>query len=94
MRPPRCTVRRTPSRWLGRVELINGRVDPETRTFRARVGIDNRAGRLKAGGLARVVLEIASDTQAVVVPRRAVSFSNGQPSVFLYRPTATWIAAP
>jgi HlyD family secretion protein len=71
---------------VGRVELINGRVDPETRTFRARIGIDNRSGRLKAGGLARVVLEIASDAQAVVVPRRAVSFNNGQPSVFLYRP--------
>jgi hypothetical protein len=71
---------------VGRVELINGRVDPETRTFRARIGIDNRSGRLKAGGLARVVLEIASDAQGDVVPRRAVSFSNGQPSVFVYRP--------
>ncbi|MCL4206896.1 MAG: efflux RND transporter periplasmic adaptor subunit [Pirellulaceae bacterium] len=70
----------------GRVELINGRVDPETRTFRARIGIDNRTGRLKAGGLARVVLEIASEAEAVIVPRRAVSFNNGQPSVFLYQP--------
>ena len=66
--------------------MINGRVDPETRTFRARIGIDNRTGRLKAGGLARVVLEIASEAEAVIVPRRAVSFNNGQPSVFLYQP--------
>ncbi|MCH5377183.1 MAG: efflux RND transporter periplasmic adaptor subunit, partial [Planctomycetes bacterium] len=37
----------------GRVELINGRIDPETRTFRVRIGVDNRDGRLKPGGLAR-----------------------------------------
>jgi HlyD family secretion protein len=71
---------------LGRIELINQRVDPETRTFRARVGIDNRAGRLKAGGLARVELEVSTEPRATVVPRRAVSFSNGQPSVFVHRP--------
>lgn len=28
----------------GKVELMNGRVDPETRTFRVRIGIDNRQG--------------------------------------------------
>ncbi len=68
----------------GKIELINGLVDPETRTFRTRIGIDNRDGRLMPGGLARVVVEIASQPDALVVPRHAVSFNNGNPAVFVY----------
>ncbi len=68
----------------GKVELINGRVDPETRTFRVRIGIDNRQGLFKPGGLARVTLPITSANDALVVPRTALTFPEGQPAVFVY----------
>lgn len=67
----------------GKVELMNGRVDPETRTFRVRIGIDNRQGLFKPGGLARVTLPITSADDALVVPRTALTFPEGQPAVFV-----------
>jgi len=68
----------------GKVELINGRVDPETRTFRVRIGIDNRQGLFKPGGLARATLPITSADDALVIPRTALTFPEGQPAVFVY----------
>ncbi|MBC8874917.1 MAG: efflux RND transporter periplasmic adaptor subunit [Planctomycetes bacterium] len=68
----------------GKVELMNGRVDPATRTFRVRIGIDNRQGLSKPGGLARVTLPITSADDALVVPRTALTFPEGQPAVFVY----------
>lgn len=69
----------------GSVKQINSFVDPETRTFRVRVGIDNRQGRLRPGGFVRVRLPIRSGSDALVVPRTAVTYSDGEPAVFVYR---------
>jgi HlyD family secretion protein len=69
----------------GKVELINGRVDIETRTFRLRIGLDNRQGQMMPGGFVRASLPIASADDALVVPRTAVSFAEGQPAVFVFR---------
>jgi RND family efflux transporter MFP subunit len=69
----------------GKVELINGRIDPETRTFRVRIGIDNRTGKLQPGGFVRARIPIESGDNALVVPRKAVSFSGGQPAVFVFQ---------
>jgi RND family efflux transporter MFP subunit len=69
----------------GLVQLIGGSVDLETRTFRVRVLIDNRPGRLRPGGFVHVRLPIQTADDALVVPRAAVSFSDGQPAVFVYR---------
>ncbi|MBM4090423.1 MAG: efflux RND transporter periplasmic adaptor subunit, partial [Planctomycetes bacterium] len=67
-----------------RVDLINAKIDPETRTFRARATIDNRQGLLRAGGFVRVALPVASAADVPVVPVEAVVFSDGRPSVFVY----------
>ena len=69
----------------GRVDLINVKVEPETRTFRIRVLIDNRQGLLKPGGFVRVGLPIASVVDVPVVPEEAISYEEGQPVVFVYR---------
>ena len=69
----------------GSVKQINSLVDPETRTFRVRVGIDNRPGHLRPGGFVRVELPIQSESDALVVPRSAVTYSDGEPAVFVYR---------
>lgn len=66
-----------------RVDLINVKVDPETRTFRVRATLDNRQGLLKAGGFVRVALTVGAAAEVPVVPREAVVFSEGRPSVFI-----------
>jgi len=70
--------------FTGRVNLINAKIDPETRTFRARVTVDNRAGKLKAGGFVHVSLPIDTAGDVLLVPRRAVTFDEGRPSVFVH----------
>lgn len=69
----------------GRVDLINSKVDLETRTFRIRITIDNRGGLFKAGGFVHVELPLRSVSDVVSVPRQALSFTDGQPTVFVYR---------
>ena len=65
------------------VGLVNDKIDPQTRTFRVRVGFENDRGLFKAGTFAQVELTIDSAPRAVVVPARAVTFADGQPVVFL-----------
>ncbi len=67
------------------VVLVNGQVDPETRTFRVRVGIDNSKGLFKAGTFAKVQLSIDSASDVVVAPAEAITFTKGEPAVFVYR---------
>ena len=69
----------------GRVDLINSKIDTETRTFRVRVTIDNRRELLKAGGFVHVQLPIAAATNVLAVSNEAVSFVDGRPSVFVFQ---------
>lgn len=78
----------------GLVALVNEKIDPETRTFRVRVGVENSklAGgdgfgeRLfKAGSYVRVTLSLESSPDALVVPSGAMTFDEGQPAVFVFR---------
>ena len=67
------------------VDLINSMVDPETRTFRVRVTIDNRKNIFKAGGFVNVDIPIVSASGVLAVPQAAVTLSNGTPTVFVYK---------
>ena len=67
----------------GVVIRINDKVDPESRTFRVRVVIDNRSGRFKAGQFARTQLRLDRRSRVVNVPAAAMVFSDGQPQVFV-----------
>lgn len=67
----------------GMVIAINGKVDPESRTYRVRVAVDNSKQRHKAGQFVRVVFDLGSDQQRPVVPTRAMTFVEGQPHVFI-----------
>jgi len=78
----------------GLIALVNEKIDPETRTFRARVGVENTklAGRdgsgerlFKAGSYVRVTLSLESLPDALVVPASAMTFDEGQPAVFVFR---------
>jgi RND family efflux transporter MFP subunit len=66
------------------VVLVNAQIDPDTRTFRVRVGIDNSKNLFKPGTFTKVELQL--DTQdALVVPVDAVTFSDGKPAAFVVR---------
>ncbi len=67
------------------VVLVNAQIDPQTRTFRVRVGIDNSHNLFKAGTFAKVELSIHTAADVVVAPARAITFVNGEPAVFVYR---------
>ena len=67
----------------GLVVAINERVDLETRTFRARVAIDNANARFKAGQFARVRIPFRPTTEeTLVVPSESIVFIEGQPYVY------------
>ncbi len=57
--------------WFGRVSVVSGAVDPNTRTFRVRVILSNSDGRIKPGmfGAIRIV---KSSAPGILVPASAV----------------------
>ena len=67
----------------GMVVAINGKIDPESRTFRVRVAIDNAAGLFKAGQFASVVFKSGLDEASTCVPENSLIFIEGQPHVFV-----------
>jgi HlyD family secretion protein len=69
---------------LGLVVAINGKVDPESRTFRIRVAIDNLDRHFKAGQFAAVSLPLGGRTDRLVVPSTAVVLKEGEPNVFIH----------
>ena len=68
----------------GRIDLINVKVEPETRTFRVRILIDNRQEILKPGGFVRASLPVASAVDVPLVPEGAISYEEGEPVVFVF----------
>lgn len=78
----------------GLVALVNEGIEPETRTFRARIGLENpklepdsESSRrvFKSGSYVRVTLSIESVPDALTVPAEAMTFDEGQPAVFIFR---------
>lgn len=59
-------------RFTGRIETINPVVDPETRTGRVTVLLENRDGRVKPGMYAEVSLDAEALPDRVMVPRSAI----------------------
>ena len=69
----------------GLVVGINEKVDPESRSYRIRVGVDNEDGKFKSGQFATVILQIGTVAETTVVPSAAIKFEEGQPGVFVYK---------
>ncbi len=59
-------------RFTGRVESINPVVDPDTRTGRVTVVLQNRDGRIKPGMYADVSLDAEAIPDRILVPRAAI----------------------
>jgi len=67
------------------VELIGGKVDPGTRTFRVKMAIDNRARLLRPGGFVHVEMPVGAAARSLLAPHDAVTFAEGRPVVFVYQ---------
>jgi RND family efflux transporter MFP subunit len=78
------TIAGMPDPVPGLVVGINEKVDPESRSYRIRVGVDNEHGKFKSGQFATVSLQIGTAAQATIVPSAAIKFEEGQPGVFVY----------
>jgi cobalt-zinc-cadmium efflux system membrane fusion protein len=57
--------------WSGRVSVVSGAVDPNTRTLRVRVILPNPEGRIKPGMFGAIRL-VKSSTSGILVPASAV----------------------
>ncbi|GJI99980.1 RND transporter [Duganella rhizosphaerae] len=71
----------------GKVGYVGEVLDPDTRTVKVRVAVDNKSGRLKPGMFAQVTFS-GTPHQGVVVPASALVQSGAQTQVYVE--TAAW----
>ena len=67
----------------GTVAFVNGKVDHLTRTFRVRIGVDNRKRRFKPGQFVRVRFYLEGSEERPTVLVEAVRYREGDPMVFV-----------
>ena len=70
-------------RFTGRIARISPVLDPATRTATVEVEIPNPTGGLKAEMFARVTLDLASQREAVLIPREALVYRGQQAGVYV-----------
>lgn len=70
--------------FAGTVDFIDPTVDPQRRTARVRVVVDNSSGRLRPGMFADATVAVASDDQApLVIPASAPLFTGRRSVVYV-----------
>lgn len=74
----------------GRVTVIGGELDPETRTVQVRCQVPNPGQRLKAGMYAEVTLRSAAPRQELTIPLSAVQRLDDDSIVFVETGEATF----
>ena len=71
--PVRMTVDFLPGKhWEGRVDYVYPALDPMSRTLRLRLVFDNGTRELRPHMFAEVVIDVADDQQALLVPKGSV----------------------
>jgi Cu(I)/Ag(I) efflux system membrane fusion protein len=71
-------------RFEGRIETINPKVDPDNRTGRVTVHLENPDGRIKPGMYAQVRIDAQAFADRVLVPREAILEREGRQMLFVY----------
>jgi len=79
-------------RFSGHIVYVSDVLDEATRTARARVEVDNRAGRLRPGMFATAIITLPADTAnpVVTIPSAAVQQINGKPVAFVEGPAGSY----
>ena len=82
--PVSMTLDYLPGRqWQGEVDYIYPSLDNKSRTLRVRLRFDNADGLLKPNMYAQVVIQVATDTAVLAVPRDAVIRTGNQDRLVL-----------
>lgn len=66
-----------------KVDRIAGALDPQTRTMRAEVDLDNKAGRLSPGMYVKTIVKLEAKGQAMMIPSKAIRVRGRETSVFV-----------
>lgn len=70
-------------RMIGEVSLVSAEVDPNTRSARVRIIVENTNNKLKPGMFARVMLFAGEGEAVLAIPEEAVQTLEGSPSIFV-----------
>lgn len=74
----------------GVIAKVAARIDPHTRTVRARVDLDNADSALKAGLFLKAAIAVADEREAMLVPKAAVQRAEGRAVVFVVKKTGVY----
>lgn len=72
----------------GTVDRIHPTVDPATGTVKVTVGLEQEATVLRPGMFVNVAVVTATQDAAILVPKRAVVYEDGEPVIYLVREEA------
>lgn len=78
----------------GKLDVISGQMNAETRTVKARFRVANREGRLKPGMFVNVRVMLPARDSVVAVPEIAVLADAGQSFVFVHKEGEYWVRRP
>ena len=70
--------------FLGKIKLINPRIDEQSGTVKVTVEVFDSTRQLKPGMFVETRIVISNKPDALVVPRKSVGFDQDQPYVFVF----------
>jgi len=71
--------------YVGKIDIKNAMVDPDTRCVRVRVTVENYDQKLHAGTFVRVAIPIDSEGNVLVIPRNGITLLDGNNIAFVYK---------
>lgn len=79
------------SRFAGRIDMLDSRVDPHTRTARVRIRVDNESGRLMPGMFVEAEVTVPTGDRIKAVPTTAVLSDENKSFVFRHYKDNYWV---
>ncbi|HEY9006207.1 MAG TPA: efflux RND transporter periplasmic adaptor subunit [Ohtaekwangia sp.] len=83
-----CTLVNPDHAYLGRIDKIYNVLDPETRTMKVRISMDNPNNELKPEMFATITINGKSEGKALAIPSHAVVMDNSKNYVVVKKNTA------
>ena len=75
--------------WVSKVSLVGNYINPNNRSFRVEIDLDNKEGNLKPNMTAQVLLNDYTNPEALLVPlRNILKNQDGRSYVFVLKPVA------
>lgn len=75
--------------WVSKVSLVGNYINPNNRSFRVEIDLDNKEGNLKPNMTAQVLLNDYTNSEALLVPLKSIlKNQDGRSYVFVLKPVA------